>query len=154
MLDKLVNQYNNTVRSSIKISTVEASLKKNKNRVWRNLYADFGKTLRPKFSVGDNVWITKKQNLFEKGFIPRWTEEVFRISKIVLTIPITCKIIDINGEEIELSFYEQELQKTTQEIFSIEKVLKRMGDKSFVKWFGYSDAFNSSVDNKAIVEKL
>ena len=84
--------------------------------------------------------------MFEKGFTPRWTEEVFRISKIVLTIPITYKITDLNGGEIEGSFYEQELQKTTQEIFRIEKVLKRKVDKSLVKWVGYSD-------NKALIIK-
>ena len=59
--------------------------------------------------------------MFEKGFIPRWTEEVFRISKMVLTIPITYKIINLKGEEIEGSFYELELQKTTQVTFRIEK---------------------------------
>ena len=79
---------------------------------------------------------------------------MFRISKIVLTIPIAYNIIDLNGEEIQGSFYEQELQKTTQDIFRIEKVLKSKGDKSLMKWVGYSDAFNSWVDNKAIVEKL
>ena len=92
--------------------------------------------------------------MFEKGFTPLWNEEVFKISKIVLTIPIIYNIIDLNGEEIEGSFYEQELQKTTREIFRIEKVLKRKGDKSFVQWFGYSDTFNSRVDNKAIFGKL
>ena len=92
--------------------------------------------------------------MFEKGSTPRWNEEVFRIYKIVLTIPITYKIIDLNGEEIEGLFYEQELQKTTQDIFRIEKVLKRKGDKSLVKWVGYSDACNSCVDNKAVVGKL
>ena len=87
------------------MTPVEASLKKNKNKVWRNLYPDFGgKTTTPIFSVGDNVRITKNKNLFEKGFTPRWTEEVFRFSKIVLTIPITYKIFDLNGEEIEGSF--------------------------------------------------
>ena len=60
--------------------------------------------------------------MFEKDFTPRWTEQVFRISKIVLTIPITYKIIDLNAEEIEGSFYEQELQKTMQGIFGMEKV--------------------------------
>ena len=89
VLDMLVDQYNNTVHSSIKMTPVEASLKKNALTVWRNLYPDFGKTLTPKFLVGDNVRITKKTNLFEKGFTPRWTEEVLRISEIVLTIPIT-----------------------------------------------------------------
>ena len=92
--------------------------------------------------------------MFEKGCTPRWTEVVFTISKIALTIPITYKIIDLNGEEIEGSCYEQELQKKTHDIFRIEKVLKRKGDKSFVKWFGYSDTFNSWVSNKAIVGKL
>ena len=51
-------------------------------------------------------------------------------------------------------FHEQELQKTMQDIFRIEKVLKRKRDKSLVKWVGYSVAFNSWVDNKAIVRKL
>ena len=47
------------------------------------------------------------------------------------------KITDYNGEEIHGSFYEQELQKTTQKNICIEKVLKRQRDKSLVKWMGY-----------------
>ena len=63
MLDKLLDQYNNSVYSSIKMSPVEASLKKNENKVIRNLYSDFEcETSTPKFSVGDNVRITKKKN--------------------------------------------------------------------------------------------
>ena len=92
--------------------------------------------------------------MFENDFTTRWTVEVFRISKIALNIPITYKITDLNGEEIEGSFCEQELQKTTQDVFRIEKVLKRKGDKSVVKWVCYSLAFNSWVDNKAIIGKL
>ena len=65
---------------------------------------------------------------------------------------MTYKITDYNGEKIQGSFYEQELQKTTQDTFRIEKVLKRMGDKSLVKWVGYNDSFNSWVDNKAMVK--
>ena len=61
-------------------------------------------------------------------------EEVFKISKIQLTVPVTYKITDYNGEEIQGSFNEQELQKTSQSTFRIEKVLKRQGDKSLVKW--------------------
>ena len=68
-----------------------------------------------------NVRITKKRNFFEKNFTPRSTEEVFRISKIVLFIPITYRIFDLNGEEIAGLFYEQELQKKTQYTFRIEK---------------------------------
>ena len=85
------------------------------------MYPDFGgKTLTPYFSVGDNVRIMKKKNVFEKGFTLRWTEEVFTINKIILTIQTTYKITYLNEEEIEGSFYEQELQKTVQDTFSIE----------------------------------
>ena len=63
---------------------------------------------------------------------------------------MTYKITDYNGEEIQDSFYEQELQSTVQGAFRIEKVLKREGDKSLAKWFGTS--FNSSIDKKAMVK--
>ena len=62
VLDLLVDQYNNTIHSSIKMTPKEASRKENENKVWRNLYPECGgKTLTPKFSIGDNVRITKKK---------------------------------------------------------------------------------------------
>ena len=112
ILDLLVDQYNNTIHSSIKMTPMEASCKKNENKVWINLYPEFGgKTLAPKFSIGDHVRIAKKKKTFDKVYTQRWTEEVFKISKIQLTIPVTYKITDYNGEEIQGSFYEQELQR-------------------------------------------
>ena len=67
-----------------------------------------------------------------------------------LTIPVTYKITDYNGEEIQGSFYEQELQKTKQDIFRIANIIKQQGNKSLVKWLGYNYSFNSWVDNKDI----
>ena len=117
VLDLLIGQYNNTIHSSIKMTPIEASREVNENKVWRNLYPEFGgKTLIPKFSIADNVRITNKKNIFDKGYTQRWTEEVFTISKIQLTIPVTYKISDCNGEEIQGSFHERELQKTTQDV--------------------------------------
>ena len=77
-----------------------------------------------KFSIGDNVRITKKKKMFDKGHTQRWMEVVFKISKIQLTILVTYKITDYNGVEIQGSFYEQELQKTKKDIFRIEKNIK------------------------------
>ena len=74
-----------------------------------------------------------KKKTFDKDYTQRWTEEVFKISKIKLTIPVTYKITDYNEEDIQGSFYEQEIQKTSQGTFRIEKVLKRQGDKCLVK---------------------
>ena len=60
----------------------EASRMENANKVWKNLYSEFGgKTLAPKFSIGDNVRITKRNNLFHKGYTQRWTEEVSKFQK-------------------------------------------------------------------------
>ena len=121
--------------------------------MWRNLYLEFGgKTLAPKFSIGDNVRITKKKNLFHKVYTQRWTKEVFKISKIQLTITVTYKITDYNTDEIQSSFYEQELQKTSQGTIRIEKVLKRDGDIYLVKLIGYPKSFNSWIDTKAMAK--
>ena len=57
-------------------------------------------------------------------------------------------IIDLNGEEIVETFYEKELQNTNQEEFRIEKVIKRNGNKLYVKWKGYDDSFNSWINKK------
>jgi len=135
IVDEFVNRYNNTVHSSIKMTPTEASKKENKNEVWRNLYGDYSPPERKKlkFSIDDNVRITKKKSIFEKGYTPRWTEEVSVVSEVRYTDPITYKLKDFNGEEINGSFYEQELQKTTQEMFRIEKVIRRKGDKFLVQ---------------------
>ena len=67
-----------------------------------------------------------------------------------LTIPVTYKITDYKREEIQGSLYEQELRKTKEDIFKIEKIIKHQENKSLVKWLCYNDSFNSWVDNKDI----
>jgi len=69
--------------------------------------------MRAKFKISDKVRILKRKGLFEKGFNPNWTEEVFTVSKFQRTNPVTYKITDYNDEEIQRTFYEQELQKTS-----------------------------------------
>ena len=154
VLPELVEDYNNTVHSSIKMTPIDASKKKNELTVWRNLYPDRFKInkLTPKFSVGDEVRITKKKKVFEKGYTTRWTEEIFTIKEIQNTNPIIYKLEDLEGEEIKGIFYESELQKTEQQIYRIEKIIKKEKGKSLVKWKGYSDKFNSWVDNKDLID--
>ena len=72
----------------------------------------------------------------------------FVVSKIKNTNSQTYVISDLNGEKIAGSFYEKELQKTSQEKFKTEKVLKRKGDKLSIKWKGYDNSFNSWIDKK------
>ena len=126
ILPKILSQYNNTKHSSIKMTTVEAS-KKNENTVYFNLYGNMEQlSSKPKFKVGDKVRISKyKRKVFDKGYTPNWTEEIFLIDKIQSTKPITYRLKDLNNEEIQGSFYEPELLKAKQDVFRIEKVIRR-----------------------------
>ena len=93
---------------------VEASKKKNESKVWSNLYGEliYLKPGKPKFEIGDKVRISKyKRSVFDKGYTPNWTEEIFVIDRVIPTRPITYSIVDLVGETIEGTFYEQELQK-------------------------------------------
>ena len=154
VLPDLLEDYNNTVHSSTEFTPVEASKNKNELAVWRNLYPDRHKISRltPKFSVGDEVRISKKKTTFKKGYTSRWTEEIFTIKEIRDTNPITYILEDLQGEEIKGTFYEPELQKSKQQIYRIEKVIEEENGKSLVKWKGYNDKFNSWVDNKDLID--
>ena len=59
------------------------------------------------------------------------------------TVPWTYVINDLNGEEIVGIFYKNELQKTNQKNFKIEKVIKKKENKLYVKWKVYDNSFNS-----------
>ena len=90
--------------------------------------------------------------MFAKGYVPNWNEEVFVVNKIKNTLPWTYKINGSNGEKIVGSFYEKELQKTDQKEFRIEKVIRRKGDKLYVKWKGYDNSFNSWINKSDIIK--
>ena len=119
-----------------------------------NSYAKYNENSNkkyPKFKGGDHVRNSKYKNIFAKGYAPNWSEEVFIVSKIKNTVPWTYVINDLSGEEITGSFYEKELQKTSQKEFRIEKALKRKGDKLYVKWKGCDSRFNNWIDKKDLI---
>ena len=132
-LDDIVDEYNNTYHTTIKMKPID---------VKDNTYINADKEINnkdPKFKVGDHVRISKYKNIFAKGYMPNWSEEVFVIKKVKNTVLWTV-INDLNGEEITGKFYEKELQKINQEEFRIEKVIRRKGDKLYVKWKGYNNS--------------
>ena len=119
-LDDILHKYNNKKDRTIKMKPID---------VKDNTYIDLGKEVKdndPKFKLGDHVRISKYKNIFAKGYIPNWSEEVFVIKKIKNTVPLTYVIGDLNGEEVTGTFYEKELQKIDQQEFRIEKVIKKI----------------------------
>ena len=132
VLDDIVNKYNNTVHRTIKMKPID---------VTSDSYAEYNEDSNekdPKFKVGDHVRISKYKNIFAKGYTQNWSE-VFIISKIKNTVPWTYVISDLNGETIPGTFYENRIAKNKSKEFRIEKVIKREGDKLYVKWKGYDN---------------
>ena len=144
-LEDIVSKYNNTIHRTIKMNPID---------ITSDFYAEYNEDSNkkdPKFKAGDHARISKHKNIFSKGYDPNCSEEVFVINKIKNTVPWTYAINDLNGEEITGSFYEKELQKTSQKEFRIEKVLQKKGDKLYVKWKGYVHSFNIWLDKKDII---
>ena len=145
VLDDIVHKYNNTVHKTIKMKPID---------VRSNSYAEYNENSNkkdPKFKVCDHVRISKYKNIFAKGYNSNLSEEIFVLNKIKNTVPWTYVISDLNGKEVLETFYEKELQKTNQHEFRTEKVIKRKGDKLYVKWKGYGNSFNSWINKKGIV---
>ena len=97
--------------------TVHRTIKMKPIAVTSDSYAEYNEDFNKKynkFKVGDHVRISKYKNIFAKGYTPNWSEKVFVVSKIKNTGPWTYIVSDLNGEEITGSFYEKELQKTSQ----------------------------------------
>ena len=145
VLNDIVNRYNNTVHRTIKIKSIDVT-----NDCYIEYNEDSNKK-NPKFKVNDHVRISKYKNIFAKGYVPNWSEEVFIVNEIKNTVPWAYTISDLNNEPITGTFHEKELQKTNQKEFRMEKILKRKGDKLYVKWKGYDNSFNSWINKKDII---
>ena len=99
VLDDIVKNYNNTVHSSIKMKPKDV-----KNNNLTEYSEEFNKK-DPKFKIEDYVRISKYKNIFSKGYLSNWSEEIVIINKVKNTVPWTYLINDLKGEEIKGSFY-------------------------------------------------
>ena len=148
MLDRLMKGYNNTFHTTIGMSPINARKKINYELALQNTLDKTNNISKKKaqFKIDDKVRISRIKGLFEKGYLPNWSEEVFTIHKVKNTVPNTYILSDSSGEILEGGFYENELQKTNQELYRIEKVLQRKKidgvEYALVKWSGYDKKHN------------
>lgn len=143
ILDGLVNTYNNTKHCTIQMKPADVS-RATQIAAYKN-NTNFKRLIRPAvFRVGDQVRISKYKHVFEKGYTPNWTTEVFKIVEVKHTMPVTYALEDFEGIRIKGGFYQEELQKTRfPDSYLVEKVLKRRKNKYFVKWLGFDEKHNS-----------
>lgn len=143
MIDTLTKKYNNSKHRTIKMkpSKVNAT---NEKQILSTIYDHIKIHITPKFKVGDFVRISKYKHVFDKGYTPNWTTEIFKITKVQHTNPVTYLLEDYQGNPIKGGFYELELQKSKfPDTYLIEKVLRRKKDQLFVKWLGFASDHNS-----------
>lgn len=101
----------------------------------------------PAFKVGDKVRLNKNFRPFKKGYLPGWTEEVFVVREVVPGMAtVTYKVQELDDTPLQGTFYAWALQKVHLDGASylrVEKVLKRLKDKLYVKWKGYPAKYHS-----------
>ena len=110
-----MDEYNNTYHTTIKMKPAD---------VKDNTYINADKEINnkdPKFKVDDHVRISKYKNIFAKGDMPNWSEEVFVIKKVKNTVPWTYVINDLNGEEITVTFYEKNYKRQIKKNSELKK---------------------------------
>src|SRR3990167_9683983 len=159
ILDKLVQGYNTSFHRTIQMKPADVN-KNNEKDVWNTVYMK-DKAIdnkKPKLQEGDLVRISKyKRKLFDKGYLPSWAEELFRVAKVFKTSPATYNLTDWNSDPIKGRFCEAELQKVVDTgDYRIEKVMKtrtRKGQKeALVKWHGWPEPYNQWIPSKSLQE--
>ena len=149
IVQDLVAGYNRTHHRSIGFAPDDVS-KSNEKVVRKKLFPEKNKRLqKPKFKVHDNVRITRKKSIFQKGYEQTYSYEVFEVDEVKNTYPITYGLRDYKGGEIKGSFYDSEIQivDKSDDIWPIERIVdtrKRNGITEYlVKFLGYSDDTNT-----------
>lgn len=151
MYKQLVKRYNETKHRTIKMAPMDVN-SKNEDYLLKTVYNRLKIFKQHKFHVGDYVRISKYKHLFEKGYTPNFSTEVFRIKSIQITNPVTYILEDYQGNPIKGGFYEEEIQATKfPNTYLVEKILKTKGDKVYVKWLGFSSQHNSWINKNEIL---
>ena len=155
ILPSIVASYNNTYHSSIKMTPSEVD-SSNQEHVWQTLYGDI-QVRKPKLNVRDTVRLATTRATFQKGYLPKWTEEIFVVAQAISGDPPYYHIKDLNNETLEGTFYDSELQKINKndDTYQIERIVKtrtrRKERQYLIKWVGYPESFNSWVRERDMI---
>ena len=160
VLQDLVNAYNGTYHRTIKMRPIDVTVN-NSKKVFQNIYKvrdtdqQEKPLINPNIKAGDKVRIQYKHKPFDKGYYPNWTDEIFTIEKTDDgDQKVVFRIKDYSGNEVEQRFYPEELQKISENLYRIEKVIKRRTRKgikeAYVKWLNYPESYNSWISEEEI----
>lgn len=142
ILPNILEKYNHSVHMTTGYRPTDVKSSQDEKIITDKLYSSTNiiNIKKPKYKAGDFVRISKHKSIFAKGYTPNWSAEIFKIVKVNKTRPVTYILDDMKGQPILGSFYEQEINKTKHpNVYLVEKVLKKKGDKLYVKWLGLNE---------------
>ena len=148
-LQTIIDRYNNKVHRSIGVKPSEVT-KADEPTIMKRLFPVTSRPVvnKPLYRVDEFVRVSKQKSVFAKSYTPNWSTEIFRVVKVRLTNPTTHLIEDNQGRPVKGGFYNQELQKVQHpNIYLVEKVLRKRGNRSYVKWLGFDNSHNSWIEN-------
>lgn len=150
-LPRLVNEYNNTVHRTIKMKPVDVS-KRSEKKLLETVYAKNRHITTPKFKIGEFVRVSRGKYIFDKEYFPRWSLEIYKIRAHNKKFPVTYLLSNYKNQPLFGSFYEPEIQKVKhKDVYLVEKILKRKGDKVLVRWQGFPDKIHDTWENVSSV---
>lgn len=153
ILQDIVDKYNSTIHSTTKMAPKNIT-QKHVKKLLSTVYKKQNKINLSLniFKKGDKVRISKYRHIFAKSYLPMWSQEIFTISQIHKTHPITYSLVDAKNQPILGKFYSQELQKTKYpDVYLIDKIIKRKNGKLYVSWLGLKD--RSWINKKDLILK-
>lgn len=152
ILDNVISEYNSRKHRTIKMAPIEVN-KSNEQMLLDTVYNyTIINKQKQRFKVNDHVRISKYKHIFEKGYTGNWSFEIFQITKVQNTIPVTYLLKDYQDQNILGGFYQYELTKVSNpNIYLVEKIIKKKNGKVLVKWLGFSESQNQWIDEKDIV---
>lgn len=153
ILPSLMLNYNSRTHRTIKMKPTEVN-DSNEHLLLNSVYNNPKIVSKSKYKIGQRVRISKWKHVFDKGYTPNWTTEIFKIAKIQCTYPTTYKLEDYKGNSISGGFYEYELQLANEvNTYLVEKIIRRKKNKVYVKWLGFDTTHNSWIDKKDILQQ-
>lgn len=165
VLDDLVESYNKSRHRTIGMKPYEVKTKDQARQIFHKVYDPYFLTQKKTKTMARNgslVRMARGPELFRKGYLPNWSREVFKVTKILPTIPKKVyKVEDLSGEEITGTFYPEELQPISHdpnpELVPVQEILQRKKDKAtgknlaLVKFLDHPAKFNKWIDIKDII---
>lgn len=150
-IEALLKDYNNSFHRTIQMKP-NLVTKAIEQQLLKTVYKYTPSNKKGKFKANDHVRISKYKGIFQKGYTPNWSTEIFQIHRVLSTTPPTYIIKDHDSNIISGKFYEKELQKTKyKDVYLVEKVLRKKGSRLYVKWLGLDSSQNSWINKEDFV---